>query len=501
MNLDQLDTYKESNRLEVKAAQGGIPRSVWESVCAFANSSGGIIVLGAKERDNGTLEVVGLSDAHKMLDDFWNAALSKDKLSARFLREEDAFIESLGDKEIVVIEVPRVNRFLRPVFLNKDILGETWRRTHTGDHRCTREEIQSMLRDAEAISDDSRVVEDAKISYIDFETLRKYRNRFAFRNEGHIWNEASNEDFLMFLGAAGEDREGVLRPTYAGMLMFGRDCWITRFLPNYFLDYRQETSSDVRWEDRFVSFSGDWSGNIYDFYIKVYNKLKAALKVPFKLEGIERVDDTPAHVALREALVNCVTNANYHERQGIVCVWNNDALLLTNPGGFRIPIERAMRPGESDPRNATMLKMFAMIDAGERAGSGISKILSGWREAGYVSPSYEEEYSPDRTVLKLPLTRGGGLSAKDEDSLMRSVISILPPDVSSSLNDNECIAVKLAIENGRITTAALAKHANVSKLTANRVLKGLADSRILTWRGKNPTDPMQYYELFDKSLS
>lgn len=223
------------------------------------------------------------------------------------------------------------------------------------------------------------------------------------RNKGHIWNDATNEDFLTFLGAAGKDSSGILRPTYAGMFMFGLDCWITRALPNYFLDYRQETSFDVRWEDRFVSFSGDWSGNIYDFYVRVYNKLKAALKVPFKLDGIERVDDTPAHEALREAIVNCVTNADYHTSRGIVCLWRDDALVIANPGGFRIPIEKAFQPGESNPRNATLLKMFAMIDAGERAGSGISKIFHGWMEAGYAAPSYEEEFSPDRTILKLPL--------------------------------------------------------------------------------------------------
>lgn len=341
---------------------------------------------------------------------------------------------------------------------------------------------------------------DATMDYIDFETVRKYRNRFAFRNEGHIWNDASDEDFLVFLGAASKDSEGTLKPTYAGLLMFGQDCWITRVLPNYFLDYRQETSSDVRWEDRFVSFSGDWSGNIYDFYIKVYNRLKAALKVPFKLEGIERVDDTPAHQALREAIVNCVTNANYHERRGIVCVWKDEALTLANPGDFRIPIEKAMQPGESDPRNATMLKMFAMIDAGERAGSGISKIFHGWAQAGYAAPFYEEEYGPDRTILTLPLNNKIDLMAENESSLAHSDIAVLSSSFSSNLDDNERLALKLTIENGRVTTALLAERASVSKLTANRILKRLADSNILSWRGKNPTDPKQYYELSEELL-
>lgn len=95
-----------------------------------------------------------------------------------------------------------------------------------------------------------------------------------------------------------------------------------------FLDYRQETDPRNRWEDRFTSQTGDWSGNLYDFYQRAYNKLKQALKVPFKTEGIYRIDDTPAHLALREALANCLTNANYYERRGVVCLWGADALSL-----------------------------------------------------------------------------------------------------------------------------------------------------------------------------
>ena len=77
MEFNELYKLKEDNRLEAKAAQGGIPRSVWETVSAFANTSGGTILLGVEERDDGTLVAVGLNDAHKMLDDFWNAALQR----------------------------------------------------------------------------------------------------------------------------------------------------------------------------------------------------------------------------------------------------------------------------------------------------------------------------------------------------------------------------------------------------------------------------------------
>ncbi|WP_286143115.1 ATP-binding protein [Adlercreutzia caecimuris] len=485
MILDNTEKYQEGNRLEAKAAQGGLPKSLWETMSAFANTAGGIIILGARERKDGSLEIVGLNNASKMLDDFWNAALSRDKLSARFLQDKDARIEAVNGKEVIVVEVPRASRTMRPVFLNKDILGETWRRTYTGDHRCTREEVQSMLRDAEATSDDSRIAEGAEMSYLDYDTVRKYRMRFSFANEGHLWNDATDDEFLSFLGAIATDADGNRRPTYAGLLMFGRDCWITRVLPQYFLDYRQETSDDTRWEDRFTSITGDWSGNIYDFYLRTYNKLKAALKVPFKLEGIERVDDTPAHEALREAIVNCITNANYHERRGIVCVWREDALLIANPGDFRIPIEKAMQPGASDPRNATMLKMFSMIDAGERAGSGISKILHGWKEAGYASPFYEEEYGPDRTILTLPLIESPGRLSNGVSNGLRE---ILPPDIFSSLSGerakhSEAIIEYLA-ENGPSKTADIAQSIGLGISWTSELLRNLTSKGIVVVQGK-----------------
>ena len=67
-----------------------------------------------------------------------------------------------------------------------------------------------------------------------------------------------------------------------------------------------------------MSSSGDWSGNICDFYFRVYNRIAQDIKVPFKLIGADRIDDTPLHKALREALANALIHADYYDRRGLV---------------------------------------------------------------------------------------------------------------------------------------------------------------------------------------
>ena len=178
---------------------------------------------------------------------------------------------------------------------------------------------------------------------------------------------------------------------------------IVREFPLYFLDYQEKYDDAIRWTDRIVSSSGEWSGNVFDFFFKIATKLTADIKRPFKLEGIFRVDDTPVHKAVREALVNTLVNADYYGRQGLVVQKYPDKFVFANPGSFRIPLKDAFDGGTSDPRNATMLKMFAMIDIGERAGSGIPGIVATWEKEFNLKPQYIQTFSPSRTKTVLNL--------------------------------------------------------------------------------------------------
>jgi len=77
------------------------------------------------------------------------------------------------------------------------------------------------------------------------------------------------------------DEDNKEYPTIAGLLTFGEESAIMEEFPEYFLDYREKYDETNRWTDRITSNTGNWSGNIFDFYYRIINKLTADLKVPF----------------------------------------------------------------------------------------------------------------------------------------------------------------------------------------------------------------------------
>lgn len=129
------------------------------------------------------------------------------------------------------------------------------------------------------------------------------------------------------------------------------------------------------------------------------------VKIPFRLEEAVRIDDTPVHKAVREALANCLVNTDFYVSRGVVIKKDQDSIIMENPGSIRTGRKQMLKGGISDPRNKALMKMFNMIGIGERAGSGVPDIYAIWKTQGWFTPQVEEEYGPDRTILKLSFVR------------------------------------------------------------------------------------------------
>ena len=109
------------------------------------------------------------------------------------------------------------------------------------------------------------------------------------------------------------------------------------------------------------------------------------------------------HKALREALANTLINADYYGNTGVVIERNITSITMTNAGTFRIDLDEAINGGISDPRNSGLIKMFSLINIGERAGSGLPMIFKAWTGTDFAMPDITEKENPDRVCLILPV--------------------------------------------------------------------------------------------------
>ena len=401
--LEELN-IKEDHERECKLVTGGLPESIWETYSSFANTNGGAILLGIKEhRDSFTVE--GLTDKQivKYQKDFWSTLNDRNKVSKNILLNHHVRPVTVGEKRILRIDVPAADRHDKPVYIGTDPMKGTYKRDYEGDFLCTEEAVRAMFADQRDISGDVEVLDEFGLDVLNQDTIKGYRIIFEQLHSGHPWNALENDEFLMKLRAASKNKNGTLSPTIAGLLFFGEAYHITEVFPNYFLDYREECDDKaVRWLFRTHSNEGDWSGNIYDFFCKVRTRMDDDVAVPFanRRDGY-RVDRVDVHDALEEALANALAHANYYGRRGILVVKKGKELSISNPGTIRVTKEEFYAGGNSDPRNPNILKMFGFVNVGERAGSGVDKIMTAWAEQNWKKPEFDFSERNDRVILKL----------------------------------------------------------------------------------------------------
>lgn len=168
------------------------------------------------------------------------------------------------------------------------------------------------------------------------------------------------------------------------------------------MDYIDESNlrPGSRWSDRFT-YDGRWENNLYNFMRQVMPKLVSGLKRPFKLNGLVRVDDTPVHKAIREAVVNMMIHSDYLITGVLRIVKTDNSFLFSNPGNLKLPVQAIYEGGHSVARNPRIQTMFRMIGYGDNIGSGFPTILSAWGEENWRKPDLSTNEDLHQVDLKL----------------------------------------------------------------------------------------------------
>ncbi len=449
----------------------------------------GTIILGIRENfQTQSYSIEGIENHQTILNDLWNTINNKEKISCNILDDDNIEVTKINGKTIIVITVPRANRKNKPIYINNNPFKGTYKRLRGGDYKCKEHEVRTMLIDSSDKSKDSVILEEYNIDNIDKKSLKDYRIRFSLhKGESHEWNKLNDEEFLYMLNAM--DRK-TKKLTIAGLLMFGKERDITQIFPSYFLDYREVKGySDIeRWSNRITSWDDGWSGNLWDFFEKIVNKLTADIEVPFSLdEKMMRIDDTPIHNSIREALTNCLIHTQFDESGSILVEKRENYFKFANPGNMRISIEDALKGGQSDPRNPLLHRMFSYLGYGERAGSGLSMINRFWQEKHWKSPEIVETFNPNRTTLTLTTKK---------ESYLENYPESYPENCTESypenLNDNQIKILKVLKENPEISRKEISEKIstitedgvkwNIKKLKEKGIIERVGSDRKGYWK-------------------
>ncbi len=458
ISIATLEQLVEGRELEAKRAagqdgQGELPRSFFETYSAFANTDGGSVLLGVEELADGCLRVNGIVDTQRVLKALWDGLNNPQRVNVNLLRDADVEVLAVDGKQVIRVNVPRARRQDRPVYVGQNMLIGTFRRNSEGDYRCPEEVVRRMVAEQVEDSRDARVLVHYGMADLDPMTIATYRRRYVARLPEHPWTTLDDREFLRCIGAFGTDREsGAEALTAGGLLMFGKTVSVRDAFPNFMLDYQERTGagSHPRWVDRLTP-DGTWSGNLFDFYGLVIQRLFRDLKVPFVLRGDTRIEETPVHEAVREALVNTIIHADFTGRTSLLVVKRPDSLVFRNPGAMRMPVELALRGGVSDCRNRRLQGMFRYIGLGEQSGSGMPKIQAAWRAQQWRAPELVEEVEPyEQTVFTLRMA------------------SLLPTEVVEALEREygSAFAQASEVQKLALVTAAVEYSVNHARLRA-----------------------------------
>jgi predicted HTH transcriptional regulator len=163
---------------------------------------------------------------------------------------------------------------------------------------------------------------------------------------------------------------------------------------------------------------------------------------------------------------------------------------MANPGGLRMSLERALEGGHSDPRNPTIMKMFSLLDIGERAGSGIPNIFHVWKEGDFVDqPTLAEEFQPERVTLTLPLeTKEDVDNTGDKPTIIGDKPAIIGDRQSAKIispAERKNALVEVLKASGSITSSDASKLFGLESSRTRDILSGMVKEGTIIKKGSN----------------
>lgn len=352
---------------EVKEAVIKLPDAVLETISAFANTSGGIIILGLSEK-NGFTPVKGF-DAHKIQ----AAMMTVGDLFTPIIRMEVDIFPFEG-AQIVVANVPQLQKHDRPCYITaKGPVGGSYVRTGDGDRRLSGYEVARMQEEHKQPKYDLEPVLDATLDDLNQDVLDAIvsRNRLI---TPRVFGKMNSKEILIRLGALVEVN-GALYPTLGALLAAG--IYPQQFFPRLNITFTvypgTSKAQDKNHPFKYID-SKQINGSIPEMLMDARDFLLKNMRSGAIIEGALRKDvyDYPLD-AFREAVVNALQHRDYSPEGRSAQVQINlfaDRLEILNPGGLygAASIEENVL-GISSTRNVNLSRLLECVPYEDGAGN------------------------------------------------------------------------------------------------------------------------------------
>lgn len=404
----------EFQTIEVKTANQGCPKKLYDTLSSFSNQDdGGIIVFGLSEKDD--FAVLGVYDVQ----DLQKKVTEQCKEMEPIVRALFSVCEIDG-KMVVSAEIPGTDISERPVFYKgAGRMRGSYIRVGESDEPMSEYEIYSYEAFRKRIRDDIRVVSNAKLSLFDTEKLNEYIS--AVKSERiNLANNVSDEEIMELMGIT---VDGV--PTLVGVMTFSKYpqgyfpqlCITAVCIPG--LEMGDTDDEQVRFTDnrRITGPISEMLSEAVEF-VRRNSRYKTIIDRYGK-----RIDKEEYPIkAVREAVLNALVHRDYSiytENVPIRIEMYSDRMEIISSGGLygRITID-SLGKVCPDTRNAALANMLEILHITENRYSGIPTICREFKQAGLPAPIFEVRRGEftvifKNDIYKSSLSEKGYGSAKD----------------------------------------------------------------------------------------
>lgn len=400
-----LQNMGEQTRIEAKETSRKLGKSALETISAFSNEpglGGGYLILGLAKNNSCVAPyyyVTGIFDPENLQSEI--ATVCRQNFNIVIQPSIEVIDHPHG--LILLVYIPEAESHQKPVYLlSEGTERGSFRRIGPTDQRCTPADLDVIYQSRSRKQFDETIVQGS--SWEDFDphaiaAYRSLREKVAAASPILSWND---EDLLVALGAVDDDN-GSLKPTVAGLMLFGKEAALRHFFLKSRIDYI--IVNGVEWirdpDERYRS-------------VVVYEPLLFAIPriVELIMRDVPKLFHLPSgsltrrdipiipEMLIREAVCNAVMHRDYSANQILQIIHYTNRIEFRNPGYSLKPIEQLGLPG-SIPRNARIPTILHEVNLAEVKGSGIRIMQEAAKAANLTVPLFESNRATNSFTLTL----------------------------------------------------------------------------------------------------